>query len=81
MGATCGVQLKDRKRSTDFMLILGLNENLYQLAMANSVCWYVHVLRRDDSHVLRRHLILRLKVKGRKGGRSGYGKGRLRKKV
>ena len=31
-----------------------------QLAMANSVCWYGHVLRKADSHVLRRALGLYL---------------------
>ena len=44
--AMCGVQLKARKRSTDLMLMLGLNETIDQLAMANSVHWYCHVLRR-----------------------------------
>ena len=33
----CGVQLKDSRRSTDFML--GLNKGVDQLAMTNSVCW------------------------------------------
>ena len=32
----------------------GLNENIDQLVMANSVCWYGHVLRREGGHVLRR---------------------------
>ena len=32
--------------------MLSLNETLDQLAMANSVCWYGHVLRREDGHVL-----------------------------
>ena len=50
----CGVQLKDRKRSTNLMLMLGLFDTMYQLAMANSVCWYGHVLRYEDGHVLRR---------------------------
>ena len=36
--AMCGVQLKDRKRSTDLMFMLGLNETIDQLTMANSVC-------------------------------------------
>ena len=54
--AMCGEQLKDRKRSTDLMLMLGLNENIDQLDMANSVRWYGHVLRREDGHVLRRAL-------------------------
>ena len=35
--AMCGVQLKDRKRSTDLMFMLGLNETIDQLAMVNSV--------------------------------------------
>ena len=44
--AMCGVQLKDRKRSTYLMFMLGLTETIDQLAMANSVRWYDHVLRR-----------------------------------
>ena len=52
MRTMCGVQLKDRKRSSDLMFMLGLSETLDQFAMANSVHWY--------GHVLRRHYILRL---------------------
>ena len=33
----CGTQLKHRKRSKDLMLMLGLNETIDQLVMANSV--------------------------------------------
>ena len=51
-----GVQLIGRKRSMGFMFILGLNETMDQLAMANSVRWYGHVLRREDGHVLRMEL-------------------------
>ena len=51
--AMCGVQLKDRKRTTDLMFMLGFNETIDKLAMANSVHWYVHVLRREDGHALR----------------------------
>ena len=36
--------------------MLGFNETIDQLAMANSVHWYGHVLRREDDHVLRRAL-------------------------
>ena len=43
--------------------MLGLNETIGQYAMANSVRWYGHVLRREDGHVLRSALDLRLKVK------------------
>ena len=56
--AMCGVQLKDRTRSLDFMLMLDLNETIDQLAMANSVCWNGHVLRREDGRVFRRALDL-----------------------
>ena len=52
--AMCGVQLKDRKKSMDLMHMLGLNETIDQLAMANSVHWNCHVLRREDGQVLRR---------------------------
>ena len=45
----CGIQLKDRKQSTDLMFMLGLNETMHQLAVTNSVRWYGHVLMR---HVL-----------------------------
>ena len=36
--AVCGILLKDRKRCTDFMFMLGLNETIDRLAMRNSVC-------------------------------------------
>ena len=36
---------KNRKRSKELMLMLGLNYTIDQLAMANIVCWYGHVLR------------------------------------
>ena len=52
--AMCGVQRKDRERSTGLMFMLGLLEVMDQLAMANCFCWYCHVLRREDGHVLRR---------------------------
>ena len=54
--AMCGVELKDRKRVKDLMLMLGLNEAVDQLVVTNNVCLYGHVLRREDGHVLRRAL-------------------------
>ena len=63
--AMCGVQLKHRKRSTDFMLMLDVSETIDQLAMANSVHWHGHVLRREDGHVLRKAIIKALKKKWR----------------
>ena len=38
------------------MLVLALNEAMVPFAMASSVCWYGHVLRREDGLVLRRAL-------------------------
>ena len=35
------------------MQMLSFNEALDQLANASSVCWYYHVPRMDDGHVLR----------------------------
>ena len=64
---TCGVQLKDRKRSTSLMFMLGLNETIDQLAVANSVRWYGHVLRREDGHVLRRALDFEVEGQRKKG--------------
>ena len=62
--AMCGVQLKDRKRSTDVMLMLGLNETTDQLAIANSIRWYGHPLSREDGHVLR--MALDIEVEGQR---------------
>ena len=56
VSAMCGVQLKDTRRSVDLMLMLSLNETIVQLAMANSVRWYGHVLRRNGGHFLERAL-------------------------
>ena len=44
--AMCGVRLKDRKSSMGLMFMLGLDENIDQLAMANSGHWHGHVLMR-----------------------------------
>ena len=52
----CGVQLKDRNRSKDLIVVLRLDEIIHPLAMASSVRWYGHVLRREDGYVLRRAL-------------------------
>ena len=38
------------------MSLLGMNETIDQLAMANCVHWHGHVLRKEDDHVLRRAL-------------------------
>ena len=55
-----------KERETDI-----LNTVVYitvdQLAMANSVRWYGHVLRREDGHVLRRALDFEVDSQRKKG--------------
>ena len=63
----CGVQLKDRKRSMDLMFIMDLNDTMNQLAMASSARWYGHVLRRVESHILRRALDFEVEGQRKKG--------------
>ena len=46
----------EEKRTEDLMELLGLKETAVQMAKANEVRWYGHVLRRDDGHVLRKAL-------------------------
>ena len=50
----CAVQLKDKKRSRDFIFMLDLKETMDQLTMANNARCYGHVLRREDGHVFRK---------------------------
>ena len=42
------------KEDRGLMVIMGLKETVVQMAKANGVRWYGHVLRRDDGHVLRK---------------------------
>ena len=54
--AMCGVQLKDSNIVKDFMLMMDLKETIDEIALANIVCRYGHVLRREDGHISRRSL-------------------------
>ena len=62
--AMCGAKLMEKKRTEDLMEMLGLKETVVQMAKANGVRWYGHVLRRDDGHVLRK--LLEFEVKGKR---------------
>ena len=63
-----GVKLVDKMLTKDLMQMLDLNETIGQLAKADSVHCYGHVLRKDKKNFLRR--ALDLKVRGtRKNGR------------
>ena len=47
--------------------MLIFNSTIDQLAMAYSVRWYVHVLRREDGHILRRALDIEVDGQRKKG--------------
>ena len=49
------------------MEMLGLKETVVQMAKANGVRWYGHVLRRDDGYFLRKALESKVKGKGKRG--------------
>ena len=61
--AMCGAKRMKKRRTEDLMEMLGLKETVVQMAKANGVRWYGHVLRRDDGHVLRK--ALEFEVKGK----------------
>ena len=65
--AMCGTQHKDRRRSTDLLLMLSLNETMDQLAMAKCAHWYGHVFRREGGHILRRALHFEVDGERKKG--------------
>ena len=66
--AMCSAKLMEGKRTEDLMEMLGLKETAVQMAKANGVRWYRHVLRRDDGHILRKALEFEVRGK-RKPGR------------
>ena len=61
--AMCGAKLMEKKRREVLMEMLGLKETVVQMAKANRVRWYGHVLRRDDGHVSRKALEFEVKEK------------------
>ena len=56
-------KLMEKKRTGDLMEMLLLKETVVQMANANGVRWYRHVLMRDDGHVLRKELEFEMKGK------------------
>ena len=48
MRGMCGLKLMGKKLTRDLMQMLDLNETMDQLARANCVCWYGHVLRNEE---------------------------------
>ena len=60
--AMCSQKVVNRKMTEEQMDMLGLKKTIDQLATANGVRWYGHVLRRDDDSVLR--VAMNLEVRG-----------------
>ena len=77
----CGAKLMERRRTKDLMEMLGLKETVVQMAKANGVRWYGHVLRRDDGHVLRKALEFEVKQRGSENDRGRHGDRKWRKRV
>ena len=65
--AMCGSKLMEKKRTEDLMEMIGLKEKVVQMAKANGVGWYGHVLRRDDGHILRKALEVEVRGKRKRG--------------
>ena len=57
----------EKKRTGDLMEMLGLKETAVQMAKANGVRCYGHVLRRDDGHILRKALEFEVRGKRKRG--------------
>ena len=67
MRAICGAKLMEKKKTEGLMEMLGLRETAVQMAKANGVRWYGHVLRRDDGNVLRKALEFEVRGKRMQG--------------
>ena len=85
MRAMCCQKVVDRKMTEEQMDMLDLKETLDQLAIANGVRWYGHVLKMDGNSVLRVALNLEVTGKRKRGrlkrpGRSKW-RGRQRRLV
>ena len=65
--AICGAKLTEKKKTEGLMEMLGLRETAVQMAKANGVRWYGHVLRRDDGNVLRKALEFEVRGKRMQG--------------
>ena len=59
--------LKTEKDLIDLMFMLGLNETIDKLTVANSVRWYGHAVRTKDVYVLRSALDFEVEDQRKKG--------------
>ena len=63
----CKTDGEKEDRGPTVMEMLGLKETVVQMAKANGIRWYGHVLRRDDGQVLRKALEFEVKGKRKRG--------------
>ena len=54
--AMCGAKLIKKTRTEDLMEMFGLKETVVQVAKANGLRWFEHVLRRGDGHVFEKSI-------------------------
>ena len=57
----------DKRKIVELMEMLGVEETVDQMAKANRVRWYGHVVRRDEGHVLKRALDFEVDGKRKQG--------------
>ena len=79
--AICGQKVVDRKMTKEQMDMLGLKETINQLATANGVRWYGHVLRKNNDSVLRAALDLEVSGKTKQGRPKTWKKYRRQKRM
>ena len=71
--AMCGAKRMEKKRTGDLMETLGLKETVVQMAKANGVRWY--------GHVLRKALVFEVKGKRSEDNRGRHGKCKWRRRA
>ena len=78
--AMCSQKVVDKKTTEEQMNMFGLKETIDQLATANGIIWYGHVLRRDDNSVLRVALDLEVSGKRNRGRQKSLGRSKWRRR-
>ena len=63
----CGVKLVDKKNTEDLLKVLGLKETLDEMAQANGVRWYGHVVRRDEDSIWKKAMMLQVNGQRKRG--------------